>query len=78
MPAEDQIMVAAHDHFLMVLAVLFSILGAYASRELFDGVRDTRGRVPVLVVYDWPSVGPSLLASIFGSGAAESITWRPN
>ena len=44
MPAEDQVMVASHDHYLVALSVVISILGAYAARDLSERVRDARGR----------------------------------
>jgi PAS domain S-box-containing protein len=40
----DTVMVASHDHYLVALSVLISILGAYAACDLSDRVRDARGR----------------------------------
>lgn len=40
----DQIMVASHDHRLVVLSVLVSILAAYAALALVERVRAARGR----------------------------------
>jgi PAS domain S-box-containing protein len=45
MISSDQIMAGYYDYRLVTLSVLISILGAYASRDLFERVRDARGRI---------------------------------
>src|ERR1700693_2498588 len=37
-------MVASHDHWLVALSVLISILAAYAARDLFERIRGARER----------------------------------
>lgn len=98
-------MVASHDHRLVVLSVLVSILAAYAALALVERVRDARGRawlawvagaatvdgigvwsmhytgklalrLPVPVLFDWPTVLLSLLVSIIGSAAALLVLSR--
>ena len=45
MISSDQIMAGYYDYRLVTLSVLISILGAYASRDLFERVRDARGLI---------------------------------
>jgi PAS domain S-box-containing protein len=45
MISSDQIMASYYDYRLVTLSVLISILGAYASRDLFERVRDARGLI---------------------------------
>jgi NO-binding membrane sensor protein with MHYT domain len=40
-------MVASHNHFLVVLSVVVSILGAYAATVLIERLRDARGAVNI-------------------------------
>jgi NO-binding membrane sensor protein with MHYT domain len=102
---EDLVMVASHDHRLVVLSVLISILAAYAARDLSERTSAARGRawlawlaggatvdgigtwsmhytgklalrLPVPVLFDWPTVLLSLLVSIIGSAAALAVSSR--
>src|ERR1700730_591196 len=43
MPTEGQVMVASHNHYLVALSVVISILAAYAARDLSERVRDASG-----------------------------------
>jgi PAS domain S-box-containing protein len=93
------VVVASHDHGVVALSVLISLLAAYAARDLLERLRDARGRtwvawlaggatvdgigtwsmhytgklalrLPVPLLFDWPTVVLSLLVGIVGSAAA--------
>jgi PAS domain S-box-containing protein len=98
-------MPASHDHSLVALSVLISILGAYAAWALSARVRACHGwtkvgwlvggaiadgtgtwsmhytaklalRLPVPVLFDWPTVVQSWLVGVVGSGAALLVLSR--
>jgi signal transduction histidine kinase len=48
MLAEGQVLVASHDHDLVALSVLISILAAYSARDLSERIRDARGSLGLL------------------------------
>jgi PAS domain S-box-containing protein len=62
MPTEGQVMVASHDHFLVGLSVLISILAAYSASDLSQRISVSRG-------WNW-------LIWLLGGAAANGIsTW---
>lgn len=56
MTSPDLVMVASHDHHLVLLSVLVSILAAYAARALVERVRDARGRAWLI----WLAAGATM------------------
>jgi NO-binding membrane sensor protein with MHYT domain len=42
---EELVMVASHDHRLVVISVFISILAAYAARDMVERVRDAHGPI---------------------------------
>jgi signal transduction histidine kinase len=80
MAAEQLVLPGFHDPRLVVLSVLISILGAYAARDLIEGLRDARGRareeLELVVADDGTGFDPSTVSRRGGAGGWGMITMR--